>query len=717
MYRLVTLLVASLTLPGAGQELWIGHLTSEQLVLELAPLKQNATKEIALSISMEKSAESRLAKLLDLEKKGYASHQRVAAQERHLAATRDRRQLWEIYHRALTQALRESAVARPSASARSETLEARVQIPGVTQRFGNIDLFTLIARPDHDQLESAIAYLQARQVPTQLGQQLAAVDQVFLSDLGKAIDELESPFASDFGRFQARAFHAASNYFASATVVAQLDRDANRIRDLQASLDSGTAAHFPWLSQPLGLVGTGWRCAASPTPNGIALCLPLAEAMRDQSGQIRIGEAQLALAEHRLSVKREARERQVGTDLEVEGARVERVIAQALLDAGHANAIGNQLRYEQLVALASEPFHPAPRPLPESLDEIEAVALAQLPDLIDQPAFVYGWLKNLESWLAAQLQLKTAQRTLAFHETYRDQIHDLRKTTANERQRVRLQASYAAATHHFAEESVRLRFLEFSQWIQAAALARQPISESGPQIPDLALKQAANISRTKESVLRALHVQHAASFRFQSQYVAKLEQVQKRGAATEYELAQSRSRLEMARGNLEALQPSMDLVSLEQSLQQVIGGTPGIREVEDLDPLANRLLAQIAGTRQRPNSGSLLVMEAMGAFTERRAEKMAPLVEKGFATSLELAEVERNGETYRLIAASERNRELAVSPAEALVGKPRPLQPQPLRQLSFPPLEFGSQALQIETPSSPFAEVARKKVVHESSSE
>ena len=187
--------------------------------------------------------------------------------------------------------------------------------------------------------------------------------------------------------------------------------------------------------------------------------------------------------------------------------------------------------------------------------------------------------------------------------------------------------------------------------------------------------------------MRASHAQQATYYHFQTRFVANLEKVHQRGAATSYELAQTRSRLEMTQGSVESLQPSMDLLSLEQRLQTQIREIPFLRDMSDLGAAGNELLTEIASTRQRPNPGVLLRMNAMHEFASRRAQKMAPLVKKGFATPLELAEIERSRDTYLVIAQSELDRELAVAPAAAIVGQPKIEKSVELPDLTILPLE------------------------------
>ena len=58
-------------------DLTIGHLTLEELHEELKPIGEQIIKEAALAQIQRKSAESRLTKIRDLHKKGFASTPRV----------------------------------------------------------------------------------------------------------------------------------------------------------------------------------------------------------------------------------------------------------------------------------------------------------------------------------------------------------------------------------------------------------------------------------------------------------------------------------------------------------------------------------------------------------------------------------------------------------------------------------------------------------------
>ncbi len=706
--------VFALALPAAaaGRDLWIGELSWADFSLELQPIKERTVKDAALAESGKKAATEQLAKFRQLKRKGFASALEVKEQERSLAAANARLAILQSYARTLRLAekVANGAVSR---SIRSATHEAPFQAPGVTQTFGNIDLFTLICEPDVQQLQAAIELLQARQVPTGLGRRLAEVDGEFLSGLRGAIDKLDKPYASDVGRFRARTFVTASNLLTSVHVSGRMERDAARLQALIDLRERGQNAPFPWLSQPLGLLGSGWRIAAAPSPRVVALCLPLARAQLEESGQVRIAEAWLALAEHRLGVKNLARKRDVGTNLEVEGSETELTAARARIEGGAAVTKIRQSRYDLLCELAGGPIGESEDEFPESLPEIEEMALASLETLADQPEFIFGGLLNLETWLMAWLNHENARRELDFHLSHRRQIHALRRSTANERRRVSLQADLAEATHLAAAESLRQRALEFQQWVAAADLARNPQTFAGSRLPASALSRSAEIARANEEFLRALHDHHAAYFHFQDRYVAKLERVHRRGAASSYELAQTRSRLTMMQGNVEKLQPALDLLGLERELHDALSATSPANRLRDLSPAANRLLAEISSVRERPNPGALKNLDAAHAFIRRRAEKMRPLVAKGFATKLELAEIERSRETYRLIADAERQRGLATAPAAAVVGKPAP---QPPRTLELPGLtltgpETGSRSGSISASPAPFPEVATKEQI------
>ena len=483
------LLIALMTMSHAvGQEIQIGYLSREQLSLELAPIQQRIAKEATLAKARQSTAESRLAKFLDLEQKGFASPLEVQREESRLKAAKSSRAMWQILTKAVLTAQDETDSSDETPFGPNVSPQVPFQIPGVTQRYGNIDLFTLTTSPDSAQLDSAIRYLGARQVPTMLGQNLGEIEREYLSGLHQAVQKLESPYASDTGRLTAKAVHAASNVLSSVQMVDQLKRDADRVRKFRDTLDSGQTTPFPWLSQPLGLMGMGWKCSASPSPRVINLCLPIAAAQRDHTGHLQLAKARLALAKHRQACKEQAHAREAAGHLEVEGAEVTASATEAYLDASVAIQKGNQIRYQLLHELA--PAAPTNSSLPplNSLDDIEDYATSALQQINGQPAFVYGWLRNLESWLAAWIEWESAARIRSFREAYRDKILSLRKSTENERQRVSLETDVAAAILLVASENLELRKLEFAQWIDAAALAQNPGFDTGPRIPSSAVK-------------------------------------------------------------------------------------------------------------------------------------------------------------------------------------------------------------------------------------
>tara|TARA_R110002096_G_scaffold434796_3_gene657886 strand:+ start:4257 stop:6308 length:2052 start_codon:yes stop_codon:yes gene_type:complete len=682
MYRPFLLLLAVVTPQATGQEIYLSPLSRFEFLLETKPMQERCQKEIWLANALVQSSQSRLAKMEDLKEKGFSSTPVVEKQRQRVAGNQSLVLMWQTFARAVSTA--ETRVQESSSPA--FTNQTSVLVPGITQRIGNINLFTLRCQPGEAQLQSAIAYLEARKVPTNLGKKLGELDRNFLSGLGEAIEQLNSPYASDVGRYQSQLFHAASHHADSEHGIEQLERDIAR---LKRAVDDGAlenVASFPWLSQPLGLLGSGWRCGTEASPEVIALCLPIAKAQESATAPIELAKLQLELAEHRLKVKTQARTRNVASDLELEAAQIQLTVARTQLAANQASAAGHRLRYEQLLGLLDRPPVSHGPPHLTELAQIEKFANAKLEPLLDSPQFVYGWLKNLEGWLRAWNSWENARQNQQFEETQTERILALKKTTENERRKVTLKAQLARAVCNAAREQLHLKALEFDQWIAIAELARKPRASTNEPIPETILASSLQVAKTNEALLRAIHTQRAAYFHYQANHVAKLEKVHAKGAATAYEVAQNRSRLAMAQGTLESLQPSLEIHSLEQELHFAIGKSAKLRSIHDLGENGTQLLSQIAAARQRPNPGLILHLEAAREFAERRAERMEPLVAKGYATKLEQDEVERNRERYRLIAQSERNRELAVIPAVKLLDTPDQTPNIPLAGLVVDPL-------------------------------
>lgn len=682
MLRPLLLLLTVACPIASAQEIYLGNLSRSEFLLELEPMRQRCQKELILAKAHVASARSRLEKQSELEKKGYSSVLSVKRHEQRLAGNESRFKVWQAFSRAIE--LTGLEIREPSQG--SFVAQTSVQIPGITQQFGNIQLFAVRCQPTTDQLEAGIAYLQARKVPTNLGTELGELDRQFLSGLGEAIKQLESAYASDVGRYQTRLFHAASNHLVSKHGIEQLDRDIARLRKAIENRTTENLSEFPWLSQSLGLLGSGWRCSAESAPDIVALCLPIAKAQHEAAGTLEVAQLQLELAKHRLNVKSEALARNVASDLEHEGARIELEVATNQLEANRAMATSHELGYRQLLELTD----PSSR-LPESsqiteLAEFEQSAREQLVPLLDSPRFVYGWLKTFEGWLHAWNSLENAKRNQQFQDAQTQGILALKKTTANERKRVTLQAQLANAIQKAAAEQLRLKNLEFEQWLAIAELSRTPRASSNTPIPDSVLASSHQRTKASENLMRSIHAQRAAYFHYQSNHLAKLEKVHAKGAATAYEVAQNRSRLAIAQGDLESLQPSLEILGLEQALHVEIGDSRALRTIHDLGDQGSQLLTQIAAAQQRPNPGEILRLEAAEEFAQRRADRMEPLVAKGYATRLEQAEAERNSATYRIIAQSERQRELAVIPAMKLIEPPSSLPEIPLADLIVEPL-------------------------------
>tara|TARA_R110002096_G_scaffold4501_44_gene21357 strand:+ start:2495 stop:4765 length:2271 start_codon:yes stop_codon:yes gene_type:complete len=619
-----------------------GHLPKAALLHELDTKRERTLALKAQAIANTDQARERLAKTESLVRRGFASSAELAEVRRQFSNAYEQ-QLALNAHLEIIRHARLVASTTPekeSAARRDQRTASTMRLPGISQRYGNLELFTLTANLDRPTMGSLADFLEAQSRVASAGGQVQKLDARLATEKLSAIQALRSSRPMELTNARTQHQNASAEQKLALAEVATLQRQIGQLRALanSESDESSETAAIPWLEEPVGMLGSGWRFAAPANPDMIRICLPWSEARQNADGLVRMAEADLVAASYRLSLVRRAQQRDVAGSAEVRIAERDLALAGAKLDVAKAEVRIAQQRHQMLVAVARKldiRLSDHLRPVRGSIDTNTLVDMmkSELDLGYTDPAFRFGYVRIAERLLNAIAKKNSAKSDRDFRASRLNGLKALRSARSSELRWAEVALQKAEGRLRAATQDHQLKELELIQWASLGELLRENPNPSPTSLDPILQSEAQTLAKLQgqleqhrlagakirldyqtDLARRTLRLRSASSYE-REKVVQLQKQAHGQWASANHQITLARQTLNFA-SSLNTVYRPYDVVDLPSSVRQQLHG--------------------IAHQSHGSNAGEIASLDAEYRIAKARADRLVVLLHRGVASREEV---------------------------------------------------------------------------------
>ncbi len=614
------------------------EISQSEWIVEVNSLDTGSNLQVKLLSEKLDQSKTRLSRLLRLFNGGGTSQVEVDRARIEVDHFANQLQAQSQY-RDLVQGLKEmvtdtSFVESPRQNGEGDIPEYQVRLPGLSLRSGELDLFTvsLAARPETAQ--SSQDYTQSR-----LEESLAFPHKdLFVDYFRDRLDKLSIlPTArpTELERTQQHLDMVLNRQDLANHKFSKRFRQAGRAEKLEGAADSF------WLFGDGAAVATP-DTAISETTVAVAEQQALARhrevfaANAREMAQMR--HDQLASLQSRgFSNAAELREARLALDLanlSVKKARAEQEVAKRELDQIRAAGINLP---ETIV-------------LPEMNGVGDGAAERWLIWLTEQPTMsaseVLRFLKLVESRFLLAANTRIAQREYASEKNRLDRIRRIASVREIELQMQQSRLNQAIALFARATDEETLAILKLRQWAQR--IQHPPTTTAAaasPEALEAVIKAGKAVNEAKLSVANLELEQMRTQHQYDSDYHQRILDLQRRGAATSYEVERARNQMQSSKGQSFTALKELARVKQEAIFVKTLfeSGSMTYDEkglhITRFMPEAIAELEKLTILKDGVDDGKVMTCEAELADAKSRIAELNRLINFGTASPVELERV------------------------------------------------------------------------------
>ena len=427
---------------------------------------------------------------------------------------------------------------------------------------------------------------------------------------------------------------------------------------------------FPVLSQPLFLDAGRLTWDLKLNSESIDVVLPIAAAHANHDGPILVAKARAADAARKLKWIKRSHDRGAASIRQVADATLAAQLAEFELSAITAEAEAKTwdlARLKELAPTKSESKEEKPESR-ETLDDQVAGLRSYWHSAARKTTVMLALARGIHERSQATAACREAELRWEWNQYRLAQHKRLKSLRASELERLESALNLAAADFTNAKQREGLRELELNQWMRAAELPRE--TKGSPNLPVPALQASVRAAQAKQDAAGHRLEAKAAQTAFQADLLAKLERIQKKGAARPYEVKQAGLKLELAQAKAE----SADREKLRLSKEgQLIAGLSDLQfedqiDLGKLDRGTMQIVADLGFLHLASDPAVIAEMNTNHKKYEMLHNKLVDLRAKGLASSTEVAYAEFASRQNEMMAAYYRGTRAEPSKAIELVN-------------------------------------------------